>query len=94
MQVLILDSATAQAVRKRSPLTGAALEPRPMADGTFALPARVLDDPAHKRHHARLRRLPTRLAAECAWLEVDDDETTAAPPPRSAAKRTTKRRKA
>ena len=71
MLVLILTPELAEQVRGSS-AGGAALEPRPLADGTFALPARVLADPAHAERHATLRHLPTREAAECAWAETDD----------------------
>lgn len=71
MRMLILDAETAAAVAG-STADGAALEPIPLADGTFALPARVLADPAHAAHHATLRDLPTREVAECAWAETVD----------------------
>lgn len=70
MRMLILDAETATAVAG-STADGAALEPIPLADGTFALPARVLADPAHAERHAQLCGLPTREAAECAWLEEE-----------------------
>jgi len=70
MLMLILTAELAEQVRGPTG-HGAALEPRPLADGTFALPARVLADPAHAEHHATLRDLPTREAAECAWLEEE-----------------------
>jgi hypothetical protein len=71
MTMLVLDSATAAAVAGED-TAGHALRPRPLADGTFALPARVLADPAHARHHATLRKLPRREAVECDWDEADD----------------------
>ena len=67
MMMIILDAATAAAVGGGS-RNGAALDPRPLADGDFALPARVLDDAAHADHHALLSTMPTRPLAECVWL--------------------------
>ena len=43
----------------------AALALPPLAGGTFALPVRVLAEPAHAVHHETLRSLPTCEAAEC-----------------------------
>jgi hypothetical protein len=67
MMMLILDTETATAV------SGPMLDPRPLADGRFALPERVLSDPHHADHHARLAGLPRLPAAECAWLTDEDD---------------------
>jgi len=71
MLMLILDPSTAETVRGPTD-AGAALEPRLLADGDYALPARVLDDPAHEQHHAMLATMPTRPLADCVW--PDDDE--------------------
>lgn len=65
---IILTKAQADAVRGKSTPT-AALEPIEMADGTFALPAAVLADPAHARALAALRTRPRRqvAAADAKW---------------------------
>lgn len=46
---------------------GYALEPRALADGTFALPERVLTDPAHASRWPVLNPLPTRAVAANEW---------------------------
>lgn len=71
MDMLILDPGTADIVRGPTG-PGAALEPRPLADGDFALPARVLEDPAHAEHHALLATMPRRPLAECVWPAEED----------------------
>lgn len=44
------------------------LDPRPLADGAFALPARVLDDPDLEEHRDYLAALPRRAVSEEEWL--------------------------
>lgn len=72
MEMLILPPAVADAVRGPT-AAGAALDPRPLADGGFALPERVLADPDHAEHHALLAGLPRLPAADCIWLNDEDD---------------------
>lgn len=43
---------------------GHRLEPVPLRDGSFVLPARVLRDPGHARMHETLAALPVRDVAE------------------------------
>lgn len=71
MLMLILTPAVADAVRGPTS-KGAALEPRPLADGDFALPERVLDDPAHAEHHALLATTPRLPLSDCVWSEEED----------------------
>lgn len=73
MLMLILTPAIADAVRGPTS-NGATLDPRALADGTFALPTRVLDDPNHALHHALLATLPTRALAECVWLDLEGEQ--------------------
>lgn len=47
--MLILDADAANHVRGLT-IAGHALAPMPLADGTFALPEAVLNDPAHQVH--------------------------------------------
>ena len=70
MDMLILGPADAAAVTGPT-ADGAALQPRALADGDFALPARVLDDPAHAMHHALLSTMPTRPLADCVWPDAE-----------------------
>jgi hypothetical protein len=49
----------------------AKLEPRALADGTFALPEAVLDDVAHAAHHALLSSLPTRDISVEEWVSSE-----------------------
>jgi hypothetical protein len=70
MRMLILDAATAAAVAGETAL-GAALAPVPLMGGAFALPVRVLSDPAHALRHHVLRGLPTSLAVDCEWPAAD-----------------------
>lgn len=72
MMMIILDPANAEAVRGRT-ADGAALDPRPLADGTFALPECVLGDPAHIIWHTVLAAVPRRSLAECNW-RYDEEE--------------------
>jgi hypothetical protein len=76
MRMLILEAATAAAVAGETEL-GAALAPVPLMGGGFALPVRVLSDPAHALHHQMLRGLPTRHADDCEWPPAD----AGGPPP-------------
>ena len=66
MLMLILDPVTAAAVTGPT-ANGAALAPRMLADGSYALPARVIDDPDHAQHHALLSTMPLRPLSECVW---------------------------
>lgn len=52
---------------------GAALEPMPLIDGNFALPERVLFDPAHVEKIAALAILPRRSvgAGEFETVNID-----------------------
>jgi len=71
---LILTAAEATKVRGLSCDT-AALDPRPLTDGRFILPATVLDDPAHEKHHDALKALPVaELSALAKFLPVEKDE--------------------
>jgi hypothetical protein len=65
--MMILDAA--QAASLRGPTApGSALDPRPLVDGTFALPIAVRDDPAHAGVHGILQDLPQREVAAEEWL--------------------------
>lgn len=55
--MIILTPAQADHVRGLT-VKGHALAPRPLANGTFALPEAVLNDPAHAQHKAYLSALP------------------------------------
>ncbi len=55
--MIILTRAQANRVRGLS-TEGHALAPVPLANGTFALPETVLDDPAHARYRNILNQLP------------------------------------
>lgn len=60
MQVMLLLTAE-QAARVRGPSDvdpDAVLDPIALPDGSFGLPASVLDDPAHELHHQMLETLP------------------------------------
>lgn len=67
MRMLILPAEIAEAVTGPT-ANGAELLPRPLADGTFALPVRVLMDPKHQQHHEVLRWLPLRESEDCDWM--------------------------
>lgn len=69
MLMLILDVETAAAVAGAT-AGGAVLEPRPLADGFFALPERVLDDPHHAQHYELLESCARRPVDECFWPEA------------------------
>ncbi len=56
--MIILTDAQADLVRGLT-TRGNALVPRPLADGTWALPEAVLNDPAHLRLREYLLALPT-----------------------------------
>jgi hypothetical protein len=64
---IILTGEQADAVRGPT-APGAALDPRPLVGGGWALPVRVLLDPAHEQHHALLADLPVREVPEEEWL--------------------------
>jgi len=65
-QTIILTESEADQVRGIS-TPGHGLHPREFIDGNYGLPIEVLDDPAHAKHHAFLRTLPT--TAEPQWRE-------------------------
>lgn len=69
MSTLCIILTAAQAEEVRGPTApGAALEPALLADGvTYALPASILDDPAHVEWHAFLSALPRRGVAPEEW---------------------------
>lgn len=71
MMMVILDPATAEAVRGTT-ANGAALDPRPLADGNFALPVRVLDDPNHAQHASMLAMMLVRDVGDYEWA-IDDE---------------------
>lgn len=61
MNLIILTASQAKAVRgNTSP--GSSLQPVPLPDGTYALPADVLKDAAHKSRWADLTSLPQRAS--------------------------------
>jgi len=68
--MLILTAAEADALRGPSG-PGSALDPRPLDDGTFALPVAVLSDAAHAALQNALQGLQQR--------DVDDGEWVADP---------------
>jgi len=70
MDMLILTPTDAAAVTGPT-ANGAALQPRPLAEGDFALPSRVLDDLNHAMHHTLLHTMPTRPLEECVWLSEE-----------------------
>lgn len=55
--MIILTANQADQVRGLT-VKGHALAPRPLANGTFALPVSVLTDPAHAKRWALLKTLP------------------------------------
>lgn len=69
MLLLILTAEQAAAVRGET--DRAALDPRPLADGSFALPERVLQDPSHAMHHVLLDVCPRRPLEDCVWLDLE-----------------------
>ena len=64
--MIILTSAQADAVRGQSS-PGFALDPRPLADGTYALPEAVLTDVNHASKWAILAPLPKRQVLPNEW---------------------------
>lgn len=60
MSFLILTKTQADAVRGESS-PGHLLMPIELLDGKFCLPARVLEDDAHKSKHAILKTFPQQL---------------------------------
>lgn len=71
--MIILVKADADSVRGLTK-RGYALAPRPLADGTFALGAEVINDPQHAVHSTFLKTLPTRAVGDAEW-EVDPAKT-------------------
>lgn len=71
MDMLILSPGVAAAVAGPTS-TGVVLAPRPLADGTFALPARVLGDVDHAAHHAALAACPRLPLEACVWPPTED----------------------
>ena len=72
MQIMLLLTAE-QAARVRGPSDidpDAVLDPIALPDGSFALPASVLDDPVHELHHQMLETLP--------WASMAPPEVTMA----------------
>ena len=72
MQIMLLLTAE-QAARVRGPSDidpDAVLDPIALPDGSFALPASVLDDPVHELHHQMLGTLP--------WASMAPPEVTMA----------------
>ena len=68
---IILDAAGAAAVAGPTQ-AGHALEPVALADGvSFALPAEVLDDPAHAARHGLLATFPLREVVDSEWPVVE-----------------------
>jgi len=78
---IILDAAGAAAVAGPTQ-AGHALEPVALADGvSFALPAEVLDDPAHAARQHLLAQAPLRAVGDGEWRTVETvSDLTAAPP--------------
>ena len=68
---IILD-ATGAAEAAGPTQAGHALEPVLLADGvSFALPAEVLDDPAHAARHGLLATFPLREVVDSEWLVAE-----------------------
>lgn len=68
--VILLAAEDAALVRGPSAtVEGAALAPVATADGRYALPLAVLDDPAHVAHRPLLASLSTADASTIAWPE-------------------------
>lgn len=65
--MIILTSEQAAAVRGPT-APGSALDPIPLADGSYVLPEAVLADPAHAIRHEALAALPTREVALDEYL--------------------------
>lgn len=68
MDVLIMDSQTAQGFAMDTAGSEHELSPREMPDGYFALPTRVLEDVAFVNLHDRLTALPVaRIDPTTVW---------------------------
>ena len=68
--VLILSPEQANAIRDQSHL----LDPRPLTNGSYALPIRVVDDPTHKELREILTDLQKREVDDADWLQPRDNE--------------------
>lgn len=68
--MIILTAPQANQVRGTSASGMAALEPRELVDGTFALPEAVLLDLAHIAHRTFLLSLPVRSVSANEWIEA------------------------
>lgn len=72
MRFLILDHATAAAVRGPT-APGYALEPVPLLDGSgWILPEVCATAPEHTIHHALLATMPAREVADAEWQQPND----------------------
>lgn len=72
MRFLILDHATAAAVRGPT-APGYALEPVPLLDGSgWILPEICGTAPEHAMHHERLATMPVREVADAEWQPPDE----------------------
>lgn len=69
--MIILTKAQADLVRGRVNLTNS-LAPRPLNDGTWVLPEKVLDDPVFTRYRTFLSGLPKATVTVSQWDERDD----------------------
>lgn len=67
-QFIILTKNQADIARGPS-IPGAALDPRELADGKFALPVEVLDDVAHAQKEKALRLLPVVDESAIVWKD-------------------------
>lgn len=74
---IVLTSAEADQVRGVT-TPGHELKPVLLNDGNYALPDRVLTDPAHAEHHAFLSGLPTRTIVYDALVLNGDSQTVGA----------------
>lgn len=73
MRMLIMTTAQAEAVRgPTSP--GHALNPTLLADGAWALPVDVIDDPAHMVVHGLISDLPRREVAPGEYLAPEEED--------------------
>lgn len=71
---IILSSDDAAAVSGLNEAGDAALAPRMLANGMFALPVTVLSDPAHSAHHGRLAILVQRAVAPHEWATLSEHD--------------------
>lgn len=72
MKLILLTPEQADKLRGPSADGSAALEPRELSSSDFILPARVIEDPAHEKHHDFLAKMPIVDSGEVEFPEVEE----------------------